>query len=70
MNNNIESYIATLPAVIKVKDLETILCISHNTAYDLVQSGKIRAIRIGNRWRIPREAVAEYLSQSTSPRKE
>ena len=51
----------TLPLMLRVKDLEPILDISHNTAYELVRSGQIRSVRIGRCYRIPRDAVAEYL---------
>ena len=51
------------PVVIQVKDLVPLLLISHNTAYELVRSGRIRSIRIGRSYRIPREAVTEYLSK-------
>lgn len=51
----------TLPPVLHVKDLTSLLSISHNTAYALVRSGQIRSIRIGRTYRIPRDAVADYL---------
>lgn len=50
--------------VLQVKDLVTLLSISHNTAYELVRSGAIRSIRIGRSYRIPQEAVAEYLAKT------
>lgn len=50
-----------LPLVLHVKDLTSLLSVSHNTAYQLVRSGQIRSIRIGRTYRIPRDAVAEYL---------
>jgi len=49
------------PAVLRVKDLAALLSVSHNTAYALVRSGQIRSIRIGRTYRIPRDAVEEYL---------
>ena len=50
-----------LSPVLRVKDLAVLLSISHNTAYALVRSGQIRSIRIGRTYRIPRDAVDEYL---------
>ena len=50
-----------LPKVLNVKDLAEILSVSHNTAYNLVRSGQVRNIRIGRAYRIPREAVDEFL---------
>ena len=49
--------------VLQVKDLMPLLAISQNTAYELVRSGEIRSVRIGKTYRIPREAVTEYLTK-------
>lgn len=53
-----------LPLTLHVKDLISLLSVSHNTAYALVRSGKIRSIRIGRCYIIPREALANYLLKS------
>lgn len=53
----------TSPLVLRVVDLMPLLSISRNTAYELVRSGKIRSIRIGRSYRIPKEAVAEYIEK-------
>ena len=45
-----------LPQILHVKDLQVLLSISHNTAYELVRSGKIRSIRIGRTYKIPLDA--------------
>ena len=50
------------PLVLRVEDLSQMLSIGRNTAYALVRSGEIRSIRIGKSYRIPREAIEEYLS--------
>lgn len=55
--------IDNLPPVLRVKDLITLLGISHNTAYELVRSNKIHSFRIGRSYRITREAIAEYISK-------
>ena len=52
--------------VMKVEDLMPVLCIGRNTAYKLVRSGQIRSIRVGRNIRVPKEAVAEYLSQQNN----
>lgn len=51
-------------SVIRVEDLTHILSISRNTAYELVRSGKIRSVKIGRIYRIPRSAVEDYLNAS------
>lgn len=54
-------YLEKLPPVLRVRDLGPILSVSNNTAYALVRNGQIRSVRIGRSYRIPRDAVAEYL---------
>lgn len=58
-------FLEKLPLMLKVDDLSEFLSIGRNTAYDLVRSGKIRSIRIGRCYRIPRDAVAEYIIKSS-----
>ena len=53
-----------LPLALRVEDLMPILGIGRNTAYELVRSGKIRSIRVGRKIRIPKDAVAAFLSKS------
>ena len=50
-----------LPLVLHVKELAEVLSISQNTAYALVRSGQIRSIRTGRIYRIPKDALIEYL---------
>lgn len=53
------------PQIYSVKDLQQLLCVSHNTAYALVRSGQIRSIRIGRTYKIPKEAVEEFLRKTS-----
>lgn len=50
-----------LPAITSVPQLAAFLDIGRNTAYELVRSGQIQALRIGRKIRIPRHAVLQYL---------
>ena len=52
-----------LPLTLRVEDLMPILGIGRNTAYELVWSGQIRSVRIGRQIRVPKDALAEYLSR-------
>lgn len=61
VKNRSKDYWKELPLVLHVKDLSALLSVSHNTAYELVRSGKIRSVRVGRNYRIPRDAVEEYL---------
>lgn len=61
---NYEQVQDSVVQVIKVEDLARMLSIGRNTAYELVRSGKIRSVKIGRTYRIPRTAVEEYLNTS------
>ena len=62
--SNIKNSTTDCP-ILLVRDLMKILCISHNTAYELVRNGEIRSIRIGRSYRIPKEALDEFLAKSS-----
>ncbi len=57
LNNN-------LPLVLSVPELASVLHIGRNAAYELVNSGKIRCIRIGKNIRIPQSALMDYLNHT------
>lgn len=60
-----ETFLQQLPPVLKVENLMPILSIGRNTAYELVRSGQIRSIRIGASYRIPKDAVVEFIQKSS-----
>ena len=41
------------------------LQIGRTTAYQILSSGEIYAFRVGRKWKIPRAAVAEYISRKS-----
>ena len=47
--------------VLKPKDVQMILHVGRNTVYKLIDEGKIKAIKIGNTYRIPKMNLADYL---------
>ncbi len=49
------------PDVISINELTTMLNISKNTAYSLLQSGAIKSIKVGKQYRIPKQFIIEYL---------
>lgn len=55
----------TEPLVLTVKETAEVLQIGKALVYDLVRSGKLRSLRIGRKIRVPRSALAEYLSNPT-----
>lgn len=42
------------------------LNIGKNTAYKLLNSGQIHAFRIGRQWKIPKNAVEEFVNDKCS----
>ncbi len=50
------------PDVISIKELTIMLNIGKNTAYELLESGELKSIKIGKQYRIPKQFVIEYLS--------
>ena len=49
--------------LLSVEELCEMLMIGKNSAYTLLASGEIKAYRAGTRWKIPREAVSEYVKK-------
>lgn len=50
--------------VLTVADLQEILSIGRNSAYELIRTGTIKAFRVNKKnWRISRESVLDYLGQ-------
>lgn len=49
--------------VLTIQELMEVLNIGRNSAYELFSSGAIRAFRIGSRWKIPKDAVIDYIGQ-------
>lgn len=52
--------VAEHETLLKVKEIAAILRCGRNQAYELVKSGKIRALRIGRSIRVTREALEEF----------
>lgn len=52
---------ADFPDVVSVDDLTKMLHIGKNKAYELVNSGAIKSIKIGTKHRIPKFNIIEFL---------
>ena len=63
-NDELCSNIEQLPLVLRVAELMPVLKIGRNAAYALVRSGQIKAIRVGNSYRIPRSELLRFLGES------
>lgn len=60
MNTKYRSF-DELPLTLRVEDLMPILGIGRNTAYELVNSGQIKSIRVGRQIRIPKTEILRFL---------
>jgi excisionase family DNA binding protein len=54
-------------AMMTVEDLAAALGIGRNKAYEAVQTGEVRAMRLGHRWLIPRAEVARLTGLGVAP---
>ncbi len=54
-------------AVLTPSDVMDILCIGKNSAYALLNSGKLRGFRVGRSWRISSEALEEFMLSNHIP---
>lgn len=52
--------------ILTVEDLMELLNIGKNTAYSLLESGEVKAFRIGRMWKIPRKSVHDYINQKVN----
>ncbi len=50
-----------VPDILTFKECQRFLKVGKNTLLDLIHNGEIEAFKIGNRWKIPKECVLEYL---------
>lgn len=53
------------PDLMTVKDIQDILHIGRSTAYKLLQSGELRALRIGSIYRIPKTYLSDFISNNS-----
>lgn len=47
--------------ILSVYDVSEALCIGKNRVYELLEAGVLKSFRIGRVWKIPREALQEYI---------
>lgn len=65
MNNtqlNIKNIFTTYPDVVKVKDLQKMLGIGRNLAYEIINKNIIKSIKSGNLILIPKQNIIDYLN--------
>ena len=52
------------PDILSISDLRSALGIGRTKAYELVSSGELRSIRVGNAIRIPKTSLLDYVKGS------
>ena len=50
-----------IPEVMILKECQEILKVGKNTMLELLHTNQIEGFKIGNRWKIPKESVVEFL---------
>lgn len=55
--------------ILTVEDLMELLNVGKNTAYSLLESGEVKAFRIGRMWKISRKSVYEYINNKICGKK-
>lgn len=50
------------PDVVTVDDLQNMLKIGRNSAYDILKTGMIKTIKIGKKYIIPKQSVINFLA--------
>ena len=54
----------TIPEVLTLKECARLLKVGKNTMLRLLHDKEIEGFRIGNRWKIPKESVIEFIRYS------
>lgn len=52
--------------ILTVEDVMEILNIGKNAAYDLFRNGEIKCFRLKNRWKVPKQAIIDYINEKSS----
>lgn len=62
INYNYNNIFTEYPDIVSRKDLQKMLGIGSSTAFNLLNSNKIKSIRIGNTHKIPKINIINYLN--------
>ena len=61
MNIMVYHSVEDLPLLITVPELAQVLRVGKNKAYELVNSGAIKGIKIGTQIKVPKRSVVEFM---------
>lgn len=56
----------SLPLTLSIEQVAEVLGIGKNTAYALVRAKKIRSVKVGRQFRIPKDALYHYLHEESA----
>lgn len=56
--------------LISVYEMQKILGIGKNTAYNLLKQNQINCFRIGRTWKIPKQSLEKYILSQTNNKNE
>ena len=62
LNLNTKNIFTNFADVVKVKDLQKMLGIGRNTAYEFIATNKIKSVKSGNLILIPKQSVIDFLN--------
>lgn len=63
MDLNTQNIFTNFKDVVKVKDLQKMLGIGRNLAYELISTNQIKSIKSGNLILIPKQNVIDFLNE-------
>ena len=63
MELNTQNIFTNFKDVVKVKDLQKMLGIGRNLAYELISTNQIKSIKSGNLILIPKQNVIDFLNE-------
>lgn len=52
-----------IPEILTLKECQQLLKVGKNTMLDLLHDKKIEGFKIGNRWKIPKESIVEFIER-------
>ncbi len=54
-----------LPKIYTLHEVEEILSVTQRTLYNWIDSGKLKAFKVGRTWRVTEEALHEFMTGGT-----
>ena len=53
----------TIPEILTFKECQELLKVGKNTMLNLLHENKIQGFKLGNRWKIPKESIVEFIER-------